>query len=303
MAHDNDVGASERSRDLVDYDFASHTHEVDGHRYHFVDEGQGPVLLMVHGNPTWSFAWRHLIRDLAADYRILAVDHIGCGLSDKPQNYNYRLSQHIANLTRFIERLDLDQITLVAHDWGGAIGMGAAVARPGRFQRFVLCNTAAFRATRIPARIRICRFPLLGSLAIRGANLFCRAALRMAVVKHHRMSAAVKRGYLLPYNNWSNRIAVDRFVKDIPMHAGHPSYQTLCDVENGLSQFVDSPMLLIWGDRDWCFTPEFLREFQRRFPQAESYRIADAGHYVFEDAHEMMIARMRKFLTTEPGER
>jgi len=302
MAMDKDLGTCEPSRDLVDYDFSSHTLQIDGHRYHFVDEGQGPVLLMVHGNPTWSFAWRHLIRDLAADYRVLAVDHIGCGLSDKPQKYNYRLSQHIANLKQFIQHLELQQITLVAHDWGGAIGMGAAVEMPDCFQRFVLCNTAAFRAHRIPARIQICRFPLLGSLAIRGANLFCRAALRMAVVKHHRMSAEVKRGYLLPYDNWSHRIAVDRFVKDIPMHAGHPSYQTLCDVENGLSRFVDSPMLLIWGDRDWCFTPEFLSEFQRRFPQAESCRIAEAGHYVFEDAHELMIPRMRAFLAGESSD-
>ncbi|MEO1993855.1 MAG: alpha/beta fold hydrolase [Planctomycetaceae bacterium] len=300
MTSKSDIRSPQDARGLVDYDFESHTLMIDGHRYHYLDEGQGPVLLMVHGNPTWSFAWRHLIRNLAADHRVVAIDHIGCGLSDKPQDYNYCLSQHIANLKQLIEHMDLERITLVAHDWGGAIGMGAAGDLADRFQRFVLCNTAAFPATRIPRRIQICRFPLLGSLAIRGANLFCRAALRMAVVRHDRMTDEVRRGYLLPYDSWNHRIAVDRFVKDIPMCSTHPSYQALQDVENGLSQFVDAPMLLLWGERDWCFTLEFLREFQRRFPQAECCQIAEAGHYVFEDAHEKMIIRMRAFLSAHP---
>ena len=302
MTGQNETGLCQAARGLPGYDFASHSLEIDGHRYHYLDEGQGPVLLMVHGNPTWSFAWRHLIRDLATDHRVLAVDHIGCGLSDKPQDYDYSLTQHISNLKHLIEHLQLQDITLVAHDWGGAIGMGAAGDLPERFRRFVLCNTAAFPATRIPLRIQVCRFPLLGTLAIRGANLFCRAALRMAVAQPERMTAEVCRGYLLPYDNWQHRIAVDRFVKDIPMHAGHKSYGRLQEVENGLSQFVDHPMLLLWGERDWCFTLDFMDEFQRRFPDAEACRIADAGHYVFEDAPQTMLCRMREFLQAHPLE-
>ena len=110
----------------AEYPFASHFFEVGGLRYHYVDEGTGPTLLMVHGNPTWSFAWRNLIKALAPRYRVVAVDHIGCGFSDKPQDYSYRLAQHVANLERFVTGLDLSEITLFAHDWGGAIGMGAA---------------------------------------------------------------------------------------------------------------------------------------------------------------------------------
>ena len=283
-----------------EYPFASHFLELDGLRYHYVDEGVGETLLMVHGNPTWSFAWRNLIKDLSRDYRVVAVDHIGCGLSDKPQDYAYTLAQHIANLQRLVEALDLQRITLFAHDWGGAIGMGAAGRMPERFARFVLFNTAAFRSTRIPLRISVCRLPLFGALAVRGLNAFARAALTMAVEKPERMTAAIRAGYLAPYDTWASRIAVLRFVQDIPLRASHPSYRTLEEVEAGLARFGDRPMLLVWGERDWCFTPHFREEFERRFPQAESCPIGDAGHYVFEDAHERIIPRVREFLRAHP---
>ena len=269
-------------------------------QYHYVDEGRGEPLLLVHGNPTWSFAWRNLIKDLSSDYRVLAVDHVGCGFSEKPRDYPYVFGRHIDNLCRFIEALDLGQLTLLGHDWGGAIGMGAAVRLPTRFSRFVLLNTAAFRSRRIPLRIAVCRIPFLGAVCVRGFNLFARAALWMAVEKHERMTPAVKAGYLAPYDSWRHRVAVLRFVQDIPLSDAHPSYSTLAAVEEGLAQFQASPMLLVWGERDWCFTPDFLREFQRRFPQAETLRIADAGHYVFEDAPERIIPRVREFLQAHP---
>jgi haloalkane dehalogenase len=118
----------------------------------------------------------------------------------------------------------------------------------------------------------------------------------MAVEKHERLTPAVKAGYLAPYNNWRNRIAVCRFVQDIPRSERHPSYADLVAVEKGLAALGDRPMLLVWGERDWCFTTEFLAEFERRFPKAEVLRIPDAGHYVFEDAHEAIVPRVRQFL-------
>ncbi|MFG0240577.1 MAG: alpha/beta fold hydrolase, partial [Gimesia chilikensis] len=124
-----------------EYPFASHWLKIDGHQYHYLDEGQGEPLLMVHGNPTWSFAWRRLVKQLSGSYRVIAVDHMGCGLSDKPQDYSYTLGTHIANLKTLITELDLKNITLFAHDWGGAIGMGTAVDLPERFGKFVLMNT------------------------------------------------------------------------------------------------------------------------------------------------------------------
>jgi len=279
-----------------EYPFRSQFFELDGQRYHYLDEGNGETLLCVHGNPTWSFAWRNLVKDLSRDHRVIAVDHIGCGLSDKPQEYEYTLARHTTNLQALIARLDLRNITLLAHDWGGAIGLLAAVREPQRFARLVLFNTAAFRSRAIPFRISVCRWPVLGALGVRGLNLFARAALTMAVERPERMTPAVRRGFLAPYGNWRDRVAVLRFVQDIPLSPRHPSYQTLVELEEGLSRLNDKPMLLVWGERDWCFTPAFREEFQRRFPRAESLRLEHAGHYVFEDAIEEIIPRLRQFL-------
>jgi haloalkane dehalogenase len=121
----------------------------------------------------------------------------------------------------------------------------------------------------------------------------------MAVARPDRLTAAVRRGYLAPYGNWHDRIAVLRFVQDIPLSPAHPSYATLVSIEESLAKLVDRPMLLIWGERDWCFTSEFLGEFQRRFPQAETLRLPDAGHYVFEDAPELIIPRVKEFLARQ----
>lgn len=279
-----------------EYPFASHYLDLEGVQYHYVDEGRGPVVLCVHGNPTWSFAWRNVIKDLSNEYRVIAVDHVGCGFSDKPQDYSYRLETHVANLARFITELDLHDITLVAHDWGGAIGMGAATRLPERFSRFALMNTAAFRSQKIPLRISVCRIPLLGALGVRGLNLFSRAALSMAVCHHEKMTPSVKAGYLAPYDSWAHRVAVMRFVQDIPLVPSHPSYQTLAAIEEKLPLFQNSPMLLLWGERDWCFTPAFREEFERRFPHAQSFPIKDAGHYIFEDAPDRVVMRLREFL-------
>jgi cis-3-alkyl-4-acyloxetan-2-one decarboxylase len=282
------------------YPFESHWLDLDGVRYHYLDEGQGEPLLLVHGNPTWSFYWRELVRGLRDKYRLIVPDHVGCGLSDKPQQYEYRLAKHIDNLRRLIEHLRLEHLTLLAHDWGGAIGLGAAVAEPSRFDRFVLFNTAAFRSQRIPWRIRICRTPLLGEWAVRGLNAFARAALTMAVAKRERMTPAVRAGLLAPYNTWANRIALHRFVTDIPLSPGHPSYAALEAIEQRLAALADRPMMLVWGMQDWCFTPHFLERFLEFFPAAEVHRLFDASHYVVEDAHERIVPLVEGFLDRTP---
>jgi haloalkane dehalogenase len=280
------------------YPFESHEIRLNGLRYHYLDEGAGPVLLMVHGNPTWSFMWRDIILPLRKKFRLIVPDHIGCGLSDKPHpaQYSYRLAQRVADLARLIEHLDLQRITLVAHDWGGAIGMGAAVAAPGRFERFALMNTAAFLVPRCPFRIRLCHLPVIGPIGVQGLNLFVKAALDQAVAKHDRMTPAVRAGMIAPYDTWANRTAVYRFVCDIPLRPSHPTYQTLLDIEKGLAQFSGHPVCLIWGMQDWCFTPAFLQRFLEFFPRAEVHRLPDAAHYVVEDAHEQIILILEKFV-------
>jgi haloalkane dehalogenase len=264
---------------------------------HYVDEGQGAPLLLVHGNPTWSFYWRELIVALRNQYRVIAIDHIGCGLSDKPQNYTYQLQTHINNLSRLVEQLDLHDATLIAHDWGGPIGLGCALNAPQRFARFVVLNSAAFRSPRIPWQIQLARAPLLGTLAIRGGNLFLHGTLRTALEKHEKMTPAVRAGYLAPYNSWSNRVAVDRFVKDIPRSVKHPSYKTLLRIESGLASLAGKPWLLVWGMRDWCFHEWYLRRFLDFIPQAAVERLPKAGHLVLEDETETVIMRIRDFLS------
>ncbi len=278
-----------------EYPFVPKSISIDGYRYSYVDEGTGPVLLFVHGNPSWSFAWRNLIKGLSHEYRCIAVDHLGMGLSDKPNDYAYTIEQHIRNLLKLIQELNLTEITLIGHDWGGCIGMGAAGRDPSRFVKFVMMNTAAFRSQLIPFRIAVCRIPVLGAIGVRGFNGFAAAAITQAVVKP--MSSAVKKGYLYPYNSWANRQTVHRFVQEIPLKESHPTYNTLVGVEDGLLQFKAHPMLFFWGEQDWCFTTRFLDEWEQRFPNAETVRYADASHYVFEDAHERMLPKLQEFLT------
>jgi len=289
------------------YPFESHMLDVDGGlRLHYVDEqkgvraGQPPreVLLFVHGNPTWSFYWRNLITHFRDRYRAVAVDHIGCGLSDKPteKQYSFRLEQRVADLTRLIEQLDLQNITLVAHDWGGAIGMGAAEQVPDRIKRLVLLNTAAFRSSRFPLRIRVCRTPFLGRFAMQGLNLFCQAELLMATATRRQFTKPVRAGYLAPYHDWASRLAVYKFVQDIPFSEKHPSYATLQAIEEGLHKFQDRPVCLMWGMLDWCFSPEYLKTFLQFYPEATVHKYEDAGHYVVEDAIDRITPDLEAFL-------
>lgn len=285
------------------YPFSSHHLDASGHRLHYLDEGprDAPPVLLVHGNPTWSFLWRELVLALRDRFRVVAPDHLGCGLSDKPQGWPYRLAGHVANLERLVEALDLRDLALGVHDWGGAIGLGMAVRQPERVSRLVVFNTAAFRSRAIPRRIAACRLPVFGPLAVRGLNAFSRAATFMATARG--LPPAVAEGYLAPYGSWAERVAVLRFVQDIPLAPSHPSYATLVEVEEGLTRLADRPALLLWGERDWCFTPAFRAEWQRRFPAAEVHALAEAGHLVTEDARGEVVRLVRGFLerTAAPG--
>ena len=238
------------------YPFDSHCFDLDGLRYHYLDEGprNTSAVVMVHGNPTWSFHYRVLIPAVSEEHRVIVPDHIGCGLSDKPQDYSYTLAQHIENLERLIAHLGLERVTLVMHDWGGAIGMGYATRHPEKVAGFVVLNTAAFFVPKLPFRIRICRWPGLGAVMVRGMNGFSLAALIFATAQRKRLTRQIRAGYLAPYNNWNNRIAIHRFVQDIPMDPAHPTRATLNEIDEKLSVFREHPMLIYWGAKDFCFT-------------------------------------------------
>lgn len=224
------------------------------------------------------------------------MDHMGCGLSDKPSEYDYDLDHHIDNLSRLIESLDLKNATLIAHDWGGAIGMGALLKHRKRFKNIVLFNTAAFPPPFIPWRIRACRIPLLGKLAVQGANLFARAAITMATTRSRGLESTTAQGLLAPYNNWSNRTAIYHFVKDIPTRNSQPTWKTLASIENQLSDLSEMKKLLVWGMQDWCFRPECLERLVKHWPEARVQAIESAGHYVVEDAIDQVLLEVQQFL-------
>jgi haloalkane dehalogenase len=272
---------------------------------HYVDEGRGEPVVMLHGNPTWSFFYRELIKGLSSQYRCIAPDHIGCGLSARPRasEYGFRLGNRIADISSFIETLGLKKkITLVLHDWGGMIGAGFAVRCPERIARLVVLNTAAFlkpAGKPLPWSLKLIRnLPLLAAPAVIGLNLFARGAAWTASSKGLR--PAVRAGLLAPYNSPRHRLATLKFVQDIPLSAADPGHAIAAQVDAGLDRLAAKPMLIAWGMRDFVFDADYLAEWQRRFPRAEVHRFPDAGHYLLEDAGERLVPLIRSFLQRHP---
>jgi len=287
------------------YPFEGHTLDRGGLRYHYLDEGQGAPVVMVHGNPSWSIYYRALVQGLSGSHRCIVPDHIGCGLSDKPgdDRYGYRLADRVADLEALIAHTCPEgPLTLVAHDWGGMIAMAYAVRHPERIARIVLLNTAAFHLPahmQVPAAIATVRNTPLGAFAVRGFNAFSRGAAWVGC-KQHPMSAELRAAYCAPYDSWDNRIATLRFVQDIPLSPTDPSYELVSEIEQGLSLFGDTPILLCWGMRDFVFDGRVLDVFVEHWPHAEVERYPECGHYVLEDASEAVVARIGEFLRTHP---
>lgn len=291
------------SREL--YPFQGAYLDLAGNRLHYLDEGSGEPLVMLHGNPTWSFYYRNLVNHFRDSHRVIVPDHIGCGMSDKPgrDSYPYTLKQRVKDLEALLDNLGVgDNITLVVHDWGGMIGMTYATFHPGRIKRLVILNTGAFHlpATKpFPWSLWFCRSPLLGPLLVQGANAFSRAAVRWCVTRKP-LPADVRQGYLAPYDSWKNRIAVLRFVQDIPLKPGDEGYQLVSQVAENLGQFRDVPTLICWGEKDFVFDRHFLRQWIDYLPDAEVHRFSDAGHYVLEDAGEEIMEITGQFLKRHP---
>ena len=304
MEQQIDHGEPRTSTVFPGYPFRSHFLDLDGVRLHYVDEGSGPPVVMLHGNPTWSYYYRDLARALSDTHRVIVPDHVGCGLSDKPDDgrYEYRLRRRVQDVETLLERLEVRaDVTLVVHDWGGMIGLGWAVRHPERLKRLVVLNTAAFRlpaAKPLPWSLRVCRATPLGPLLVRGLNAFSRAAVRWCVTRP--LAPEVRQAYLAPYDSWAHRIAVLRFVQDIPLRPGDPSYDLVCDVESRLERLRDVPLLICWGERDFVFDRHFLAGWRHRFPRAEVHSFADAGHLVLEDAGAQILPLVRAFLQKEP---
>jgi len=286
------------------YPFTSRYFALGDLKLHYVDEGAGDPVVCLHGNSGWSFYYRELIKDLSRTHRVLAPDHIGCGLSDKPDDggYEYRLERRVDDVEAWLDALDVKRnITLVMHDWGGAIGMGYAVRHPERVSRLVVTNTAAFpmpATMALPLSLWFIRNTRAGGWFVRGLNGFVWGWL-ITGCKTRRLEASEKAGYLAPYDSYENRIAVLRFVQDIPLSPDDPSFACLSGVADGLSALSDKPMLLLWGEKDFVFGHHVLAEWRRRFPAARVEVFPEAGHLILEDAREESLALIRDFLAED----
>jgi haloalkane dehalogenase len=287
------------------YPFTPHTFARPAGRMSYLDEGTGDPVVMLHGNPTWSFLYRNLVPALRDQYRCIVPDHIGCGLSDKPPEslYDYSLKSRVDDIEALLDHLGMTtNVTLVLHDWGGMIGMAWAARHPDRVKRIVALNTGAFplpESKPLPWSLWLGRNSRLGAWLILHRNAFCRAAARWCVTREP-LSADVREMYLKPYDSPANRVAVLKFVQTIPLSPADPGYDIVRDTAASLGKFRDTPTLLLWGLKDFVFDRHFLAEWQRQFPHATTHTWADCGHYLLEDAGEEAIMRVREFLAAHP---
>ena len=273
-----------------------------GQRMHYLDEGprDAPPVLMLHGNPTWSFYYRNLVIALRGQFRCIVPDHLGCGMSDKPNDslYDYRLKSRVEDIATLIRRLDLKSpMTLVVHDWGGMIGYSWAVDNPDQVGKMVILNTAAFplpEDKKMPSALSLVRDTSLGAYLVTRFNAFSGIAARVAFKKP--VSKEIRQAYKLPYDSPENRIATLRFVQDIPLSEKDPGFDILNNTAKRLHLLQDKPCLIAWGERDFVFDAPFLNKWLEYFPDAEVHRFADCGHYVLEDGGPALIDTISNFI-------
>jgi haloalkane dehalogenase len=284
------------------YPFHPHQYTRSAQQLSYLDEGSGEAVVMLHGNPTWSFYYRNLVLALRDSFRCIVPDHIGCGLSSKPPAslYDYSLKSRVDDLEALLDHLGLkENLTLVVHDWGGMIGMAFAARHPERIRRIIASNTGAFplpKSKRLPWSLWLGRNTRLGAWLILKKNAFCRLAARWCV-KRKPLSPEVRAMYLRPYDTPENRIAVLKFVQTIPLNERDAGHDIVQNTALSLPKFASVPTLLLWGMRDFVFDRHFIAEWQRYFPHAETHIWPDCGHYLLEDATDEVIMRVRDFLS------
>jgi len=285
------------------YPFESKFMNLNGHELHYIDEGKGKPVVMIHGNPTWSFYFRNLVTCLSKNFRAIALDHIGCGFSDKPdaKTSAYTLENRINDFETFISRLNItEKINLVVHDWGGMIGLAYAVRHPERIEKIIITNTSGFflpKEKTFPFVLKFIKYIRFFAIpAVLGLNAFARGALTLACKT--KLPEKAKKGLVEPYNSWKNRIATLKFVQDIPITTKDQSYPVVDHVDRHLKMLPESNLMFLWGAGDFVFDLTFLNEFKRRFPRAKTHVFHDAGHYLFEDKPDETARLINAFLTS-----
>lgn len=268
---------------------------------HYLDEGSGPVVLLLHGNPTWCFYYRNLIRELQPYFRVIAPDHIGCGLSDHPKDAHFRAIDRIAHLQELLAQLQISRFSLVMHDWGGPIGTGLAVRMIPAIERLVYLNTTLTETESLPRVIKTAASPLVGPFLTKYSRRFLKLTTTTGLGVAKKLPKEVRKAYHSPYKGWGRRTALWDFVADIPFDSSHPSYSEMMYMAEKLPELRHVPVQIVWGLRDICFHREMLNKVAQHFPQARIREIPEASHLVLEDATELCCETIRSFLLDIPA--
>lgn len=270
------------------YPFASRFHEQDGHRLHYVDEGRGRPILFVHGTPSWSFEWRHAIAALRAEHRCVAIDHLGFGLSDKPAGAPYRPADHAARLARFVRGLDLRDVVLVVHDFGGPIGLPLAL-EGDRVRAVVIVNTWMW-AHDDRSVSRLSRFVAgpIGRFSYLRLNASPRWLLPATFADRKKLTPVMHRHYLGPFAERGSRTAP--WVLGCELAGSDPYYRSLWEKRAALARL---PATLVWGTRDRTFGPAHLARWREALPEATVVSIG-AGHFPHEEAPDEVTEAIRR---------
>lgn len=279
--------------DRTAYPFAPHYLDVDGGRMHYVDEGAGEPILFVHGTPSWSFLYRHMICDLSRDHRCIAPDHIGFGLSEKPPGWSYGMGDHARNLTALIDHLGVDSFTLVAHDLGGPIALSYALEHPGRISRLLLFNTFMWPMEgefAVPGAARLFGGPL-GRLLYLRLNISVRSLVPALYGDRAKLTPEIHRQYVAPFPRPEDRHGMYAFARQIA--SGAPWCAELWKRRAALA---DIPATLVWGMKDVAFGPKYLTRWRGLLPQAEVVELPGAGHFVQEEEPGAAIAALRRLV-------
>jgi len=281
--------------DPNEYPFTSRYVNVPEGRMHYVDEGSGDTILMVHGTPTWSFLYRHLIRGLRDHYRVIAPDNLGFGLSDKPAGYSYRPADQARNLRAFIAALDLRDLTLMVHDFGGPIGLSYALEQPENIRRLVLFNTWLWPLQSDFQKVVIGQFlsSPLGRLLCLRFNFEVNVIVPLAYGDRSSLTRAIHNQYRYPLRDPIARRAVWIYARELLQ--SRDWYGTLWAQHGALR---DIPALLLWGKRDPVFGPAYLERWTQVFQQVQTVTYAQTGHFVQEEQSSALLPVITEFMTS-----
>lgn len=293
---DTHPGGSMENNNWLDreaYPFRSRFLELDAGRMHYIDEGQGDAIVLVHGTPTWSFLYRNLIKELSKNHRCIAMDHIGFGLSDKPAGWTYRPQDHARNVQALIDHLDLQHFTLIVHDLGGPIGISYAIEHPEHIRRLILFNTFMWAMRddfAIPPIGTLMGGPI-GKFLYTRLNISARMFLPLVYGDKSKLTPEIHRQYINPFPHHQDRYGMWVFARE--MGGSADWYESRWSQRDRIK---DVPTLILWGMKDPAFTPKYLARWQTLFTRAQTVTFPNTGHFVQEEEPSAALAAITAFL-------